>query len=1266
MKPVLRWFGLVCALTGSAAFAQTQVTITTGSPLPNATLGVSYSVQLSVSGGNSPYSWGLYNPVGIAFVAPSALPPGLSLSSSGAISGTPTQAGTYGFSVIVGDTERPPQTATARFQITVQTPSLTITSSSQLPGGSMGAGYSFNFTATGGVTPYIWSVYTGRLPAGLTLSTSGALTGTLPSNGQYSFTVSVTDSSNKTNPQIATQTVSLVVGPSTTSGFAITSMSPLANSSVGAAYSFTFAATGGVTPYNWIVSSGSVPPGLTLSTSGALTGTPTATGTYSFTVQATDSTPSAPHTATQMFTLRITPQLTITTPTPLSGTAGSALDIVMTATGGVLPEIWQVAGGSQLPTGLTLDTISGFLQGTPPAAGTFTFTVQVTDNAGNTATAALVLIVAPAISITTVSPLTAASTGVAYTATFAAAGGNSPYMWKVDSGALPAGLTLDPAAGTLSGTAATAGSYSFVIRVTDTSNATVTKPFTLAVNQSGPGAQLSTSNLSFTAMSGGDAPSPQNLALIVPGAQTLQFTIQIDGGSAGVAAPTWLSVKLLKGSTPAQIPVAVDQTGLAVQTYSARILVNTTDGRQNIVTVTLTVTATPAQLDVLPTYLRFSATPTVPAGGQTLYVRNSGGGGPFSFQATVTAGASWLTVTPASGQTASNAPVPLQVQVTTQGLPVGARRGAIRIDSAAGSITISVSLLVRSAGAVIGLDGQGVQFRDRAGNGDTQFRDVHVLNLGDGLVNWAAEIVSDGTWLSLGATSGQASPGSGNLLRLNVATGGLDPGAYYALVRISDPNALNSPQYFTAVLNVQTADTPPTPWPVPEGIVYVARAGTNPAAQPVTVYVSSSTPVAYQAAANTSSGGTWLSVSPATGTTQTQPPAQVSIAVNAAGLAAGVYTGSVTFSLSSTAIQTTNVTLIVQPALPASGSAKAHDAVAGCTPSKLALTSTGLNNSFASPAGWPTPLAVALSDDCGSPVVNGQVVVTFTSGDPALAMKLTDPNAGTYSATWSPKNVTSAVTVTARANAPSLASASADIGGAVTANKVPVLLANGTVNNFNVVAGAPLAPGTVAAVFGAGLAPSVAQPGVIPLPSTFNGTQVLVGAFSAPLYFLSDGQLDVQLPTELAPNQDYSIVVAANGGLTLPDTITTTGVDPAVVVNPDSSVIAEHLDFSLITAVSPAASGETITLFLAGMGATNPPVASGVASPSSPLARVTAQPTVTIDGQQATVVFAGLTPGAAGLYQINVTVPAGLPAGQLPVVITQSGVTANAATLPVK
>ena len=97
-----------------------------------------------------------------------------------------------------------------------------------------------------------------------------------------------------------------------------------------------------------------------------------------------------------------------------------------------------------------------------------------------------------------------------------------------------------------------------------------------------------------------------------------------------------------------------------------------------------------------------------------------------------------------------------------------------------------------------------------------------------------------------------------------------------------------------------------------------------------------------------------------------------------------------------------------------------------------------LANSFAAPAGWPTALAARLADDCGSPVLNGQVVATFSNGDPALTMKLTDSTLGVYSATWAPSKVTGTMTMTAHASAPNLASASVDITGAVTANQAPV------------------------------------------------------------------------------------------------------------------------------------------------------------------------------------------------------------------------------------
>src|SRR5262249_3434534 len=209
----------------------------------------------------------------------------------------------------------------------------------------------------------------------------------------------------------------------------------------------------------------------------------------------------------------------------------------------------------------------------------------------------------------------------------------------------------------LSGTPQNTGAFSFVIRVTDSAKATVTKSFALTINAaSSQGVTLSTSNLDFTALAGGDAPAPQTFAVISTGSQPLQLTVQSDGG-AGSPAPAWLSVQLLKASTPARVPVAVDQTGLAPGTYSARVVVNSSDGRQNSVAVTLTVASAAPQLDVAPGYLRFAGSGSaLTAAEQDVIIRNTGGSGPLAFQASVTGDAAWLSVMPDGGQAGPNAP----------------------------------------------------------------------------------------------------------------------------------------------------------------------------------------------------------------------------------------------------------------------------------------------------------------------------------------------------------------------------------------------------------------------------------------------------------------------------------------------------------------------------------------------------------------------------------------------------------------------------------
>src|SRR5215470_10407696 len=163
MNPIGKWLGLLCALgVASPLFGQPgPLTITSGSPLPNATLQVAYNQTLTATGGFPPYNWSLNPDLG-------TIAPGLSVSPNGAVTGTPTAAGTYTFGIDVHDQRQ--QSSTKRFSLTVQVPPLMITNGSPLPTGTVAVAYSYVMNATGGAPPYTWGLASGNLPAGLSLS----------------------------------------------------------------------------------------------------------------------------------------------------------------------------------------------------------------------------------------------------------------------------------------------------------------------------------------------------------------------------------------------------------------------------------------------------------------------------------------------------------------------------------------------------------------------------------------------------------------------------------------------------------------------------------------------------------------------------------------------------------------------------------------------------------------------------------------------------------------------------------------------------------------------------------------------------------------------------------------------------------------------------------------------------------------------------------------------------------------------------------------
>ena len=248
--------------------------------------------------------------------------------------------------------------------------------------------YGDTLTESGGTAPFTWSVSSGSLPAGISLSADGNLSGTPTATGTSSFTVQVTDANNQT----ATEATSITVSAGVSTTFAAPP-----GAVVGTAYTDTLTATGGTTPYTWSVNAGSLPPGITLTSAGVLTGTPTAAGSYTFSVNVVDANNGI---ATTSITLVVAATLSLSFPAPPAGTVGTAYTDTLTATGGTTPYTWSVSAGT-LPAGITLNASTGVLAGTPTVAGTSSFTIKVTDASSQTATeAASITIAAGPLTIT--------------------------------------------------------------------------------------------------------------------------------------------------------------------------------------------------------------------------------------------------------------------------------------------------------------------------------------------------------------------------------------------------------------------------------------------------------------------------------------------------------------------------------------------------------------------------------------------------------------------------------------------------------------------------------------------------------------------------------------------------------------------------------------------------------------------------------------------------------------------------------------------------
>jgi len=226
----------------------------------------------------------------------------------------------------------------------------------------------------------------------------------------------------------------------------------------------------------------------------------------------------------------------------------------------------------------------------------------------------------------------------------------------------------------------------------------------------------------------------------------------------------------------------------------------------------------------------------------------------------------------------------------------------------------------------------------------------------------------------------------------------------------------------------------------------------------------------------------------------------------------------------------------------------------------------------------------------------------------------------------------------------------------------PAIAANGVVSSASFLP--KLSPGALASIAGTNLATSTPPAAAPPLPTLLAGASVSVNGRAAPILYASPSLINFQVPWETATG-NATVTVSVDGAVSNAITVPVTATAPGIFYYSSGAAIAQNHDYSLNTSSNPAHAGSFIIAYLTGSGPVNPTVADGAATPSTGLYQVTSTVSVTIGGQPATVLFAGLTPGLIALLQLDITVPSGLPAGSYPMVVTIGGQVSNSATVSI-